>query len=82
MTKKPLFDLDLSHLSDEHMQHVYRFRDLGKFDRKEYETQRGIYHWKVANKRAMDARDAAMRAAAAPGHEPATDSTQRPRPER
>jgi hypothetical protein len=77
-TKRPrLFDLELS---DEHMTHVYRFAGLGRFDRVEFETQRGITNWKIANQRAMNARDAAASRHATPDH--AGDGTQRPRPAR
>ena len=54
-----VYDLNLS---DEHMGHVSRFLGLGEFDRTQDERMRGYINRKVTNKRAMDERDAAMRA--------------------
>ena len=49
-------------LSDEHMAHVYRFCNLGPFDRNSRERLRGYIAWKISNKRLMDECDANMTA--------------------
>jgi hypothetical protein len=40
--KKNLYELDLS---DEHMEHVWRFYRLGKFDRRRWQIMRGYIAW-------------------------------------
>ena len=39
----PLYALDLSHLSDEHMRHIYRFLKLGPFNRADHDGGRRYY---------------------------------------
>jgi hypothetical protein len=52
---------DLDRLNDEHMQHIFNFLDLGKFDRAEFERERAYTRFKIDHHRRMVERDQAAR---------------------